>query len=91
MRLIKLDDWVDGRPDSWDYEAVLRDNDVLVEWDNEEPQVGYYFSWKHGTCLLGCSDYIQARKAAAVFVSLWLLGVSASFAIKLTRGYLLTF
>jgi len=31
MREIKLDDWVDGHPDAWDYEAVLRDNEVDVD------------------------------------------------------------
>ena len=27
-----LDDWVDGKPDAWDYEEVLRDNNVEVVW-----------------------------------------------------------
>ena len=27
-----LDDWVDGHPDTWDYDAVLRENEVQVEW-----------------------------------------------------------
>jgi len=41
--------------------------------------------WKHGTN----SFLAYTRKAAAMFVSLWLLGVSATFANKLTTGYLM--
>jgi len=37
MREIKLDDWVDGKPDAWDYEAVLREHEVRVkQWDDED-------------------------------------------------------
>jgi len=40
-----LDDWVDGKPDAWDYNGVLTENNVTVEWcdtlvdddDNESP------------------------------------------------------
>jgi hypothetical protein len=28
----RLDDWKDGHPDAWNYDAVLRENDVVVEW-----------------------------------------------------------
>ena len=27
-----LDDWKDGHPDAWDYDAVLKENGVTVEW-----------------------------------------------------------
>jgi len=37
-----LDDWVDGRPDAWDYEAVLAENQVTVE--KEGDQVGVTLS-----------------------------------------------
>jgi hypothetical protein len=45
---------------------------------------GWGFYWKHGAIHIGqCSEQI-ARKAAALFVSLWLRGVSASFCDKIT-------
>ena len=28
----KLDDWVDGYPDAWNYNGVLAENEVTVEW-----------------------------------------------------------
>ena len=96
--LPKLDDWKDGHPDAWDYDAVLRENGVTVEWcdtlvdgtGNEHRAgefAGWGFYWKHGAIHIGqCSEQI-ARKAAALFVSLWLRGVSASFADKLTDGF----
>jgi len=85
MRETKLDDWVDGHPDAWDYEAVLRDNKVILDYDSD----GWGFSWPFGTGTLGCVLEVHARKAAAMFVSLWLLGVSATFADKLMDGYLM--
>lgn len=94
-RQIKLDDWVDGHPDTWDYEAVLREHDVDVgqesrdETGNDYYFGDYWFSWKHGTGTLRTTDRIIARKCAALYVSLWLLGVSASFANKLQQGYTL--
>ena len=96
-----LDDWVETVPDAWDYEAVLRDNEVRVEWDDgtlvdSEGQVlpdkcdltGWRFVWQYGTMLLCQGDETIARKAAALFVSLWLRGISASFCDKLTTGYI---
>jgi len=94
-RCIKLDDWVNGKPDAWDYEAVLREHDVLViwavEWDDDVDSSfsGWSFSWKHGTMFIGKASEVHAKKAAALFVSLWLLGVSASFADKLMNGYIM--
>jgi hypothetical protein len=95
----KLDDWVDGQPDAWDYEAVLAANDVKVEWGdtlvdgegNEMPAgelAGWDLCWKHGVIYIGRTTETIARKAAALFVSLWLRGVSASFADKLMDGFI---
>jgi len=99
-----LDDWyhgVDGKyHPGWDYEAVLRDNDVTVEWchqmvDGEgtvsesPPELcGWGFSWKHGAIHVGRTTEKNARKAAALFVRLWQIGVSASFADKLMGCYI---
>ena len=92
-----LDDWVDDHPDAWDYDAVLRENEVIVEWcdtlvdgNGNEHRAGEFagwgFYWKHGAIHVGqCSGQI-ARKAAALFVSLWLRGVSASFCDKIMSG-----
>jgi hypothetical protein len=89
-----LDDWVDSKADAWNYEAVLRDNKVVVEWCDELIDsngnrhragdfAGWGFCWQHGSIHIGqCSEQI-ARKAAALFVSLWLRGVSASFCDKI--------
>jgi hypothetical protein len=87
MRSIKLDDWVDGKPDAWDYEGVLSEHAVTVKtWDDED---GWSLTWKHGTIYIGEASEVIAKKAAAVFVSLWLMGVSASFADKLMAGYIM--
>jgi len=83
-----LDDWVDGKPDAWDYEAVLHENEVTVEWLGEWLG-GWSFGWKHGGILVGNTTETIARKAAALFISLWLRGVSASFADKLMDGFIL--
>jgi len=96
-----LDDWVDGHPDAWDYEAVLAKNNVVVEWCDQmtsdgvtfkrmPPDLcGWGFRWPHGFITLGqCSETI-ARKAAALFVSLWQRGVSACFCDKIMDGYVM--
>jgi hypothetical protein len=96
-----LDDWVDGEPDAWDYEAVLRDNKVKVVWDDTIVDCdgnptkvscdwlkGWSLTWKHGVIFIGNISETMARKAAALYVSLWLRGVSASFADKLMDGYI---
>ena len=96
-----LDDWVDNKPDAWDFEAVLRANKVTVEWGDTMTvrRPGLHASsparylrlglplgaWNH---LIGQTTETIARKAAALFVSLWLRGVSASFADKLMDGYI---
>ena len=48
----KLDDWVDGHPDAWDYDAVLRENEVIVEWcdtlvdgNGNEHRAGEFAGW----------------------------------------------
>jgi hypothetical protein len=80
-----LDDWVESRPDAWDYDAVLREYEVSVEWRRAG---GYWwFSWKHGCIHIGQTTEIIAHKAAALFVSLWLRNVSASFCDKLMDGF----
>lgn len=96
----KLDDWRDGHPDGWDYEAVLAENEVNVVWCDQmtsdgktfEPCpphfCGWSLTWKHGTIHIGQTTEQIARKAAALFVSLWLRGVSASFCDKLMDGYI---
>jgi hypothetical protein len=98
--LPKLDDWVDGKPDAWDYEAVLREHNVSVYWwadgtgdvqGNESPAGNsseWAFSWRFGFGSIGPTNETIARKAAALFVSLWLRGVSASFADKLMDGFI---
>jgi hypothetical protein len=95
-----LDDWAGGKPDAWDYEAVLAANEVKVEWWHEltgdgetfteaPPEFcGWGFSWKYGAIDIGQTSEGIARKAAALFVSLWKLGVSASFCDKLMDGYI---
>jgi hypothetical protein len=94
-----LDDWMDGKPDAWDYEKVLRDNSVHVVWsdrlvDGEGHEIlagefaGWSMSWKHGVMDIGPTTKTIARKAAALFVSLWLRHVSASFCDKLMDGFI---
>jgi len=89
-----LDDWVDGKPDAWDYDAVLRHNEVVVEScdtlvdgnGNEHRArefAGWGFSWQHGCIHIGPTSETIAGKAAALFVSLWLRGVNASFCDKI--------
>ena len=85
--LHKLDDWVDGVPDAWDYEAVLRDNKVELAFDPMGN--GWTLAWEKGFMNIGIVDHDLARKAAALFVELWLRGVSASFADKLMEAYLI--
>ena len=82
-----LDDWVDNQPDAWDYEKVLEENRVSVEYEDSEPR-GWGMAWEHGCMHIGQTSKVNARKAAALFVSLWQRGVSASFADKLMDGFI---
>jgi len=72
-----LDDW------NWDYETILRENEVTVDCPDD-----WGFYWKHGCIHIGQTTEIIARKAAALFVSLWLRNVSASFCGKLMDGFI---
>lgn len=79
QQLPKIDNWPE-----WDYEAVLRENKVKVV------RVGdnwYNLSWYHGYESINTNDEVIARQSAAIFVSLWLRGFSASFADNLAHGY----
>jgi hypothetical protein len=74
-----LDNWPE-----WDYEAVLRDNEATVG------QAGEYWwtlGWRHGSMGINADDEIIARKSAAMFIELWLRGVTASFADNIAHGY----
>lgn len=93
-----LDDWVDGKPDAWDYEAVLTENGAEVVWSDSTVDdisshpacdflAGWSLTWKHGTMFIGGTSETIARKAGALFICLWLRGVSASFADKLMDGF----
>lgn len=94
-----MDDWVDGHPDAWDYETVLAENEVKVEWcaalvDSEgnvrknDCFSGWSLSWREGFIGIGDTTEEIAKKAGALFISLWLRGVSASFADKLMDGFI---
>lgn len=95
-----LDDWVDGHPDAWDYEKVLADNNVTIEWCDKvtadgvtfeqapSDLCGWGFYWVHGAIHIGRTTETIARKAAALFVSLWQRRVSASFCDKLMDGFI---
>lgn len=45
-------------------------------------------SWAHGFMAIPTDNETHAKKAAALFVELWLRGVSAQFADNLVDGYL---
>jgi hypothetical protein len=81
----KLDDWVDGVPDAWDYEVVLTGHKVLVE---KLGLGGYQLCWRRGFMHVPTDNEVHARKAAALFIELYLRGISPSFADKLMDGYL---
>jgi hypothetical protein len=82
-----LDDWVIGGPDAWDYEAVLTENKAEMTWNDTVD--GWSLAWQHGCIFIGNTTEMIARKAAALFMSLWLRGVSASFADKLMDGFII--
>ena len=84
-----LDDWVEGVPDSWDYEGVLTTNQVTVEkLDGHRGIRGYQLCWKKGFMHVPTDNELHARKAAALFIEMILRFVSASFADKIMDGYL---
>jgi hypothetical protein len=87
-KMPRLDDWVNGEPDAWDYEAVLKENDVKLIYTSN-PVCEWTLYWRHGFIGVQARDETRAKRAAALFISLWLRGVSASFADKLMGGYLM--
>jgi hypothetical protein len=78
-----LDDWDENFPEGWDYESVLTEWDVTVHHE----ETGWYLVWTHGVIGLGENTEPNARKLSALFVSLWIRAVSASFADKLVTGF----
>ena len=80
-----IDDWVGSTPDAWDFEKILTDNNVTCNYDGS----GWHFLWRHGTIFIGRHGVETARKAVALFVSLYLRRFSASFSAKITQGYVL--
>ena len=79
QHLPRLDNWPE-----WDYEAVLRENEVSVVRAGD---YWYGLGWRHGSESINADNEVIARKSAAVFVSLWLCGVTASFADNLAHGF----
>jgi hypothetical protein len=86
--------------DSQGYDQILTDNEVTISYDDQTPDnegymrqlppdaCGWSFSWKHGAIFIGQTNNLVALKAAALFVSLWLRGVSASLCRILMNGYI---
>jgi len=77
-RLIpKLDDWVDGHPDAWDYDAVLRENEVQVEWSDEVidgcgtvHRAGEYAGCRLGLGLLHAGPGLPLHSEATMMIRL---------------------
>lgn len=74
---------LEGWP-SWNYDAILREQGVLVEWRDD----GWFLTWRHGYMYLGPTSETIARQAAALFVGLYLRRVSAQLADALVEGYI---
>jgi len=79
QRLPTLDNWPE-----WDYEAVLRKNEATVEKDGD---YWYAMGWRHGGMGINADDEVIARKSAALFIELWLRGLTASFADNVAHGF----
>ena len=81
----------------FDPEKVLRENDVKVEWSDQvvdsegkprtDPCPGYYLIWKQGVIYIGNCSELKARESAAIFIHLWLNGISAQMADHLIQAY----
>jgi len=83
--LPKVDDWLDD----WNYEAVLKDNDVLVVSTEVGGDDMWSLSWSHGVIGMGnVRNQEIARKGAAMFVTLYLRGFSTSLSDNLMDGYM---
>ncbi|MCC7554496.1 MAG: hypothetical protein KO254_00020 [Methanoculleus marisnigri] len=70
---------------------MLRDNGVVVvDGDGNEHRAGdsagWGFYWEGGAIHIGLTTEIIAHKAAALFSSLWLRGVSASLCDQIMSG-----
>ena len=81
----------------FDHAQILRENEVTVEWcdtvvDTEgntkkSPIPGWGLSWKHGWIHIGPCPEQRACEAAAMFVHLYLKGVSAQLSSQLIVAY----
>jgi len=74
----------------FDVEKVLRDNNAKVEWGDQivdtggntrtSPHPGYCLIWEQGFIHIGACSKSKARESAAIFVHLWLNGITAQMA-----------
>lgn len=70
--------------DVWNYEDVLRDNGVQVDWCLQ----GWFFTWGESSTLIGQTlTPTIARRLAALFVTLRLYGISTPMCLTLMEGY----
>lgn len=77
------------------HEAAIDYNDKFVKGDGEPvemPELAHWaLSWKHGHIgwddLQRRHDEPQARKASALYIYLWSLGVPWGLAIRCARAY----
>lgn len=77
----------------FDYDMIaqtLQKNEVTVEWcdtivdtEGKSPGPGWGLTWKHGFIHIGPCPEIRALEAAAMFVHLYLKGVSAQLSSHL--------
>lgn len=77
----------------FDPEQILKEHYAKVEWwdtvvDNDgntspSPIPGWGLSWSRGVIYIGPCSEEKAREAAAIFIHLWLKGVSAQMASHL--------
>ena len=90
-----LDDWVDGHPNAWDYDAVLRANKVIVEWcdtlvdgnGSEHRAVGFAgcgLSSNHGPSTLAARP--RSSPVRPSLLSPWLRSVSAGIWVIIASG-----
>ena len=81
----------------FDHAQIRRENEVTVEWcdtivDTEgnkkkSPIPGWGLTWKHGFIHIGPCPKQRALEAAAMFVHLYLKGVSAQLSSQLIVAY----
>jgi hypothetical protein len=90
---------------NWDYEAVLRKAGVTVEFEQTRDILDYFrgtlsansykkpkatLYWKQESICIGCADFDDALRAAALYIELYQRGISPSLCKKLIHGYLTT-